>query len=266
MQKSLRSIAAAFATWRILLALLTWLASSMHAHAQIAPGFVCPVDPFVYAEKCEKLARREQQRAERERYRVQHQVELERYRVQHPLRVSLVAQGDLFMLGLGNNYVAGFWGVAAGASLVYEIAPSWALRFDLLGRFGHGHISNWNVDYPGPIDTSAGYLGGVEVQGSMLRRIGVMYLGPVLSLGLLHLHDQTLHEQDFKDERDGDAFHSTVRVPSNASFLAGGVVLGSELTPSGQVGFNIRLTPGVWNDFHHFYLDFAFALTVKLWD
>lgn len=248
---------------RISCVALAWLALATSAHAQVTTPFVCPVDPFIYPERCEKLARRQERQLEKQ----MRAIEIESYRAQHRLRVSAVAESDLFMLGLGNAYVAGFWGVAAGPSLLYELAPAWTLRADLVGRFGHGHLSNWNVDSPRPIDTTAGFFGGVELHGALLRRMGSVYLGPALSLGFLHLNEQTLYEADFA--HDDGFYHSDfgrVQVPHDAAFLAAGFVLGGEPAPGGQVGLNLHLMPGIWNDFHHLYMDLALVVTIKLWD
>jgi hypothetical protein len=242
---------------------LAWLSLASGAHAQVIAPFVCPVDPYVYPERCEKLARRQQRQLEKQA----RAAEVEIYRAQHPLRVSAIIESDLFMLGLGNSYVAGFWGLAAGPSLLHELAPAWAVRADLLGRFGHGHISNWNIDSGGPIDATAGFFGGVELHGALLRRMGAVYLGPALSLGFLHLNDQTLHEDAFEHEDGFDhGNHRTVQVPHDAAFFAGGFVLGGEPVPDGQVGLNLHFMPGVWNDFRHLYLDLALVVTIKLWD
>lgn len=240
-------------TWLTAVVLMAWPGPSLHAQAPLGTAFVCPVDPLIYPDKCEKLARRHERGAV-----------MALYPMQHPLRVSAIVEGDAFMLGLGDLYVAGFWGVAAGPSLVYEVAPPWALRFDLIGRLGHGHISSWNVDSPGPIDASAGYLGGVAARTAVLRRMRVMYFGGTLALGFVHLTKRTLHEQDFDDSTHD--FDKTVRVPRDAAYFAAGFVLGGELSPGGRVGFNVHLTPGAWNDFRHLYMEAAFVVSVKLWD
>lgn len=250
-----------------------WLAARVIAHifalflgaiaprasAQAPTPFVCPLDQFANPEKCQRLAERQEKREARER-KVQ---EEERYLREHPFRIALATQFDLFMLGLGDSYVAGFWGFAAGPSLVFEFAGP-TLRADLLGRFGHGHISNWNIDSGGPISASAGYLGGVEAQLSLLFRIRSVFIGPTFSLGYFHLRAQTLQERDFDDTIDNDSY--TVAVPGDSAFLAAGLIGGWELTPGGQVGINLHITPGVWNDFAHLYLNLALNLSVKLWD
>jgi hypothetical protein len=123
---------------------------------------------------------------------------------------------------------------------------------------------------PGPIDGVIGSLTRTaicHVHGTLLRRIGVFYIGPALSVGLLHLRGQTLHEQDFKDENGSErGYGLTVRMPDNAAFLAGGFVVGGEPIPGGQWGVNLHLLPGIWNDFRHLYLDVALVVTVKVWD
>lgn len=252
-----RGLSASQFALQVALIASAWLCLVRAAEAQPSP---CPIDPYLYPEKCAKIARRRERQAEKAA-RIAAE---EAYRVAHPLRISAIAQADLFMLGLGNAYVAGFWGLSAGASLAYELEPRAALRVDLSARFGRGHISNWNIDDPGPIDTSAGYLAGAELRAAYLRRMRAFYVGPALSLGLLHLRGRTLREEDFR-ERDESSGH-TVHVPHDAAWLAGGVMFGAELTPSGGIGLNCQIMPGIWNDFRHLYGDVSLVLTVKLWD
>ena len=240
--------------------MIVLLAAAPRANAQ----WVCPLEPGAPPARCAKL----EHRAEKLRLRAERDAAVRAYRSAHPWRVSLLLETSLFGLGLGHVNVAGSWGVGAGVSTLRELGGSWALRMDGLGRFGRGHISSWGFANPGPIDASTDFLGGVELRAAMLARFHNVYIGPALALGLLGLQRQTLHEADFPGE-GGDydhGFSATVRVPSAAAFMAAGLMVGGEPAPRGPVSFNLHMTPGVWNDFRHFYFSIALDVSVKLWD
>jgi hypothetical protein len=222
----------------------------------------CPFEPNAAPERCEKLARRAHKLNEQEARRSA----ILGYRTQHPWRVSLLADASLSALYLKDMYAVGLWGVGAGVSVLREVAPAWALRLDGLGRFGSGRVREYNPASSGPIDASAGYVGGAELRVAMLWRLNTMYVGPALALGFLHLQERTLHAADFASESD-DAFDdTTLHIPANAAFAALGVIIGGEPIPRGPFSINLHFTPGIWDDMRHLYLSVALELSIKLWD
>lgn len=161
----------------------------------------------------------------------------------------------------------GLWGIGVGVSVLREVAPAWALRTDALGRFCGGRIREYNPAHAGPIDTSAGYVGGAELRVAMLRRLRAVYVGPALALGFMHLRERTLRATDFVAEPDR-AFYddTTLHVPANVAFMGMGVVFGGEPVPRGPYSINLHFTPGVWGDMRHLYLSAALELSIKVWD
>jgi hypothetical protein len=241
--------------WLLLLGVL----ATQSARAE-AP---CPYEAYATPERCEKLARRAYKLGERE---ARKRAILD-YRAQHPWRVSLLADASFSALGLKDMYAAGLWGVGAGASVLRELLPTWALRMDVLARFGSGRIRMYNPADSGLIETSAGYVGGVELRTAWLWRLRAVYVGPAVALGYLHLRESTLDAADFATAVD-DAVHdeTTLHIPANAPFLGLGVVLGGEPIPRGPYSINVHFTPGAWGDMRHLYLSVALELSIKLWD
>jgi hypothetical protein len=234
------------------------------AHAQVT-RIECPPKLLARPERCRAYQAKRELVAAEKAARAARQAELEAYRRAHRTRVSVVAQLDGFLLGMGDINVTSALSLTSGVSLQRFVNERLLGRLELLGRIGGGRIDSWNVENLGAISDHTGLLGGMELHTELLVHPDAFYMGPALSVGWLHMSERTLHEEDYRGYDEGSD-PDVVHIPHDAAYLAAGVAVGFAARTDSGVAVGIRALGGVWNELRHLYLQLALNVAVRVWD